>query len=95
MRVQFEKGKQRKFLDLVRQRLRAPSVMAILQFGFSCSESGLKNFYSERRLLPEDLFEEMLHLAKIDKNDLDFGLIGENWGQVKGGRKSKRTRLKN
>lgn len=40
--------------------------------------------------MPEELFEEMLHLAKLSREDFDFDLVEDNWGQVKGGRKSKR-----
>lgn len=90
MRIQFEKGKQREFLDLVRQRIRAPSFREMLHFGFSMTESSLKNYLIERRLMPEELFEEMLHLAKLSREDFDFDLVEDNWGQVKGGRKSKR-----
>ncbi len=90
MRISFQKGKQREFLELVRQRIRAPSIRAMLLFGFSTTEDSLKNYYSERRLLPLNLFDEMLHLAKLNIDDIVFEKVGENWGNVKGGKKSKR-----
>jgi hypothetical protein len=45
----------------------------------------LKNYYSQRRLLPEDLFLDLCHLAKIDFKLLDIQYKPENWGKIKGG----------
>ncbi len=90
MRIRFGKGKQRKFLDLVIERLDAPSLRGILQFGFGVPYSTLKNYYNESRLLPEDLFDEFCEVARIDKGGLSFEFIEGSWGQVKGGRVGKR-----
>ena len=90
MRIKFKRGKQRKFLDLVVERLRAPSVRGILQFGFDIPYSTLKNYYSESRLLPGGLFDDLCEVAQIDKNGLDYEEVGDNWGKVKGGKLGKR-----
>ena len=90
MRVKFKKGKQRNFLDLVVERLSSPSVRGILQFGLEVPYSTLKNYYNESRLLPWGLFEDLCDLARIDKGDLDFEVVDDNWGRVKGGKIGKR-----
>ena len=89
-RIKFKKGEQRKFLNLVVEKLNAPSLRGILQFGFSVPYSTLKNYYSELRLLPEDLFDDFCELAKIDVSKLNFKFINNNWGKIKGGRIKKR-----
>ena len=91
-RVLFRKGKQREFLDLVVNRLNCVSVRGILQYGFDINYSTLKNYYTERRLLPKSFFESLCHIAKLDKNKFNVQVINGNWGQVKGGKISKRDR---
>ena len=90
MRVRFKKGGQRAFLDLVIERVRAPSLRGLLQFGLGIPYSSLKNYYSEARLLPEDLFDDLCFLAKVEKESLGVEFLGENWGRVKGGKKKKK-----
>ena len=90
MRIRFRRGGQRKFLDLVVQKLNSPSVRGILQFGFNVPYSTLKNYYNESRLLPEDLFNDLCEIVDINKSGLDFERVDENWGKVKGGGISKR-----
>ena len=90
MRIRFELGEQRKFLDLVVERLNAPSVRGILQFGFDVPYSTLKNYYNESRLLPEDLFDDLCEISRINKGDLEFEEVDENWGKIKGGKIGKR-----
>ncbi len=89
MRIKFKKEKQKFFLDLVIEKLNAPSLRGILQFGFNVPYSTLKNYYNESRLLPEDLFDDLCEVAKIDKSELSFEFVDENWGKVKGGRVGK------
>lgn len=87
-RVKFSrKGMQRKFLDLAVERLNCVSVRGILQFGFDIPYSTLKNYYTERRLIGRNFFENLCHIAKIDMGELNFRFINGNWGQVKGGRR--------
>jgi len=90
MRIKFEKGKQRKFLDLVIEKTSSPSLRGLLQFGLETNYSTLKNYYNESRLLPENLFDELLEFARLSREDVDFELVDENWGKVKGGRIGKR-----
>ncbi len=85
-RVLFHKGKQRKFLDLVIDKLNCISLRGMLQFGFDVPYSSLKNYYTERRLIPKSFFENLCYLAKIDVKTLKIKYVNGNWGQVKGGR---------
>jgi hypothetical protein len=91
MRIRFlRKGKQRVFLDLVVEKLNAPSLRGLLQFGFNVKYSTLKNYYVGERLMPKDLVVDFCDVAGIDFGGLDIEEVGENWGRVKGGRVGKR-----
>lgn len=90
-RINFKKGKQREFLDLIVRRLNCVSVRGILQFGFDVSYDSLKNYYLERRLLPKSFFDGLCHVAKIDMEKLKFKVVNGNWGQRLGGSRSKRS----
>ena len=87
-RVLFEKGKQKEFLDIVKINLRVRSLRGILQFGIEVKYSTFKDYYNERLLLPKNLFDNLVYLAKI--KHLKVKYVNGNWGQVKGGRISKR-----
>lgn len=89
-RVKFEKGFQRKFLNQVIESLNSPSLRAINQFGFSIPYSTLKNYSSEKRNLPEDFFKDLCFLAKIDPTILEIEYLEENFGQILGGKKSRK-----
>jgi len=90
VRILFKQGEQRNFLNLVIERLNCLSLRGLLQFGFKVKYSSLKNYYSERRNLDKELFEDFCHISKLNKKKLNFKYLNENWGQVKGGKKSKR-----
>jgi hypothetical protein len=91
MRVRFvDKGGQRKFLDEVIEKIRAPSLRGLLQFGFDVNYSSLKNYYNEDRLMPKDLVLDFCEVSGIDFESLEIEELGENWGKVKGGEISKR-----
>lgn len=93
VRVKFgEKGEQRKFLKLVLERVNCPSLRAFEQFGFDVPYSTMKNYLSEQRLLPEELFREFLRFAKLKEGDFSFEFLGENWGRAKGGKISQRKK---
>ena len=94
MRVKFKKGKQRKFLKEVLEKLNCPNLRAFNQFGFEIPYSTLKNYYSEARNLPEKLFEDLILISKINKKEIEFELLEENFGQVLGGKKSSIKRKK-
>lgn len=89
-RIKFlRKGEQRKFLDLVVERMNCISLRGILQFGFDIPYSTLKNYYTERRLIPRGFFESLCHIARIEVSKLNIAYVNGNWGQVKGGSRSK------
>jgi len=95
MRVKFEKGKQREFLRNVLEKLNCPNLRSFRQFGFDVPYSTLKNYFSEARNLPEKLFEELILISKINKKEIKYELLQENFGQILGGKKSfKSNRLK-
>lgn len=82
-------GSQRKFLKKVLEELNCPSLRALNQFGFDIPYSTLKNYFVEERLIPEDFFNDLCYLSKIGKEELNFELVEDNWGQVKGGKRKK------
>lgn len=74
------------------QKLDCPSLRSLLQYGFNTNYSSLKNYYTERRLLSKSLFEELCLIAKINTEKISYSVLEKNWGQIKGGKKSKRTK---
>ena len=85
-RVLFKKGEQRKFLELVVKKLNTVSVRSLLQFGFDVNYSSLKNYYTERRLIPENLFTRLCNISNINTRKFKIKYINNNWGQIKGGK---------
>jgi len=84
-----QKKGQRAFLNLIIEKLRAPSLRGLLQFGFNVKYSTLKNYYVGDRLMPRDLVVDFCEVSGIEMGELEVEELGENWGKVKGGRKSK------
>lgn len=91
MRVKFSKGEQRKFIDLVLENTGCPSLRELINRGINVKYSSLKNYYIERRLLSGELFEELIGLAKLNRSDFDFGLFEDNFGQILGGKNSRKN----
>ena len=91
-RIEFNKGKQKAFLDQCINNLNLTSLRGLLQLGISTNYNNLKNYYSERRNIPEPLFQDLIYLAKIDIKTLDIKIKKDNWGQIKGGKTSKRIK---
>lgn len=89
-RINFKEGGQRKFIEEVLKNLNCPSLRAFLQFGFDIPYSTLKNYYSEKRLLPEDFFLELVSFSKINPENFSFSFLEGNWGQIKGGMSKRR-----
>ncbi|MDP2924977.1 MAG: hypothetical protein Q8N99_01250 [Nanoarchaeota archaeon] len=91
-RVLFKPGEQRKFFNRAISDLNCISLRGILQFGLEVKYNSLKNYYTERRLLPKSFFEDLCYLAKINPASLKVKYINGNWGQVKGGKVNKKKR---
>lgn len=89
MRIKFRKGGQKKFFDLIKEKLLVNSLKDLNQFGIDVNESTLRNYYFEERCIPERLFDDLCLLANVDKNDLNFEILEESWGQKLGGKRSK------
>ena len=89
-RVIFKKNEQRKFLIQVLEKLNCPSLRALNQFGLEIPYSTLKNYYSEARTLPEEIFKNLCKLSGINKESLNYELVSENWGQIIGGQKRRK-----
>ena len=66
-RIKFREGEQRKFLIEVLKKLNCPTLRAFNQFGFEIPYSTWKNYFSEARLLPEELFNQICFLSKVEK----------------------------
>ena len=92
-RIKFGRGQQRKFLDLIIEKLNVSSLRGLLQFGFSVPYSTLKNYYNESRLLPEDFFRDLCGVARVNEEDLEFDFVEGNLGQVRGGKIGKRGKV--
>ncbi len=94
MRIKFEKGKQREFFKKVLESLNCPNLRSFKQFGFEIPYSTLKNYYSEKRNISEKLFEELILISKINKKEIKYFTLNDNFGQIIGGKKSKRITYK-
>jgi hypothetical protein len=84
MRIKFlKKGDQRKFIKKVLNNLNCPSLRAFEQFGLEVNYSTMKNYFSEARFLSKEIFDKMVYLGKINKEDLIFEILEDYWGQKK------------
>ncbi|NCN51631.1 hypothetical protein GW931_01325 [archaeon] len=92
MKAKFPLGKQRDFIKKVLEILGCPNLKELINRGVDVNYNSLKNYYCERRVITLNLVENLCNLSKLEKKDLVFEILDNNWGQVKGG---KRTRLKN
>lgn len=90
MRVRFGKGEQRKFLKKVLEESGCPSLRAFDQFGFDVPYSTLKNYYNESRLMEKGFFLRLCEFAGVDFKKMDVEYLDENWGRIKGGKKSRK-----
>ncbi len=86
-RVKFKVGEQRKFLKEVLIKLNCPTLRAFEQFGFNIPYSTMKNYLAEERNLPENFFNELISLTKIEKKKFHFKILEDNFGQIIGGKK--------
>ena len=90
-RIKFPKKKQqRKFIQEVIKKINCPSLRSLNERGFEIPYSTLKNYYSEKRLLPEELFKNLSAIAKINLSLIKYTILKENWGKIKGGKISRK-----
>ena len=87
--IEFKRGGQRAFLDLMILKLRVSSLRGLLQFGFNVPYSTLKNYYIEARLMPENLVRDFCEVSGVDFEELEVEEVEENWGKVLGGKVGK------
>ncbi len=87
-RIKFNsKNQQRDFLSKAMHETNSPSLKE-LSTRLNINYSTLKNYYSEKRLLPQQLFNNLCTIQNITKPKTK--ILDENWGKMKGGKKSKR-----
>jgi hypothetical protein len=77
----------------VLEAIGSPSLRELINRGIDIPYSSLKNYYSEARLLPKELFDQLLYLGKIDISGLDIEFVGDNWGNVVGGKKGRKRNV--
>ncbi len=77
---------QREFLKRVLEKLNCPSLKE-LSNRVGINYSSLKNYFNEERTLPENLFDDLCFISKIEKKDLKVEFLDENYGKVIGGKK--------
>lgn len=80
MRIKFKKGQQRKFLLNVLKSINSPSLRELSR-RIEFSYSSLKNYFTERRILPENLFRDLCFLVGMSEKNLKITCLGDNWGQ--------------
>ncbi len=90
-RIKLKNISQKKFLDSCIYKLNCVSLRGLLDYGFGIKYDALKSYYSGRRLLPKDFFENLLIISKIGPPL--FEILGGNWGKVVGGKKGKRRKI--
>lgn len=90
MRIRFGKGNQKKFMNLVLNKIGCPSLKELINRGIDVNYTSLRNYYGERRLLPEELFKELLEIAGLDKMEFKVEILNDTWGNSKGGKKSRK-----
>ena len=94
LRVACKKGRQRLFLQHALKKIHAPSLRSLNQFGFNIPYSTLKCYYTEKRFIPKTFFDSLCYSAKLDPTKYVSSYREGNWGQIKGGKISKRKSLK-
>lgn len=67
--------------------LNSPSLRALRQFGLKLNYQTLKSYYNENRTLPEDFFNDLCLLSKINRKELKVVFLKDNWGQRLGGKR--------
>jgi len=94
LRMVFAKGKQRDFINNVCEELgiSARKLCLLYKDRLGVSYSVMKRYRREEYLLPLHLVEELCQIADLPLESLEIqGLMPDNWGAIKGGRKGIRT----
>lgn len=89
-RVKFQNGFQRKFIQEVIVNVNSPSLRELAR-RLNVNYSTFKNYFNEERCLSETLFNDLCYISKVNKEDFEVKYMDSNWGQVKGGKISKRN----
>jgi len=85
MRIKFRKDFQRKFLQEVLIKINCPTIKE-LSNRISINYSTLKNYFIEDRLFSEEILNRLCEISGIEKSKLNFKILDENWGKIKGGK---------
>jgi hypothetical protein len=72
------------------QKTNSPSLKELIRRGFDLNYQTLKSYYSESRTLPEEFFNQLCEFADLDKSKFNFEIVEDNFGNVLGGKKSRR-----
>ena len=51
----------------------------------------MKNYFSEKRLLSEEVFSDLCFVSKLDKEKFSFQTLKGNFGQISGGKKGRKS----
>ena len=89
MRVKFDKGDQKQFIKDVLISVNSPSLRD-LSIRLNVSYSSIKKYFNELRLLPLTFFEDLCFISNINKSSLNVIFLEDNFGQIKGGKKSRK-----
>ncbi len=83
-RVKLESGKQREIiLELSKKYGSLKNLSTELKIHYST----LKGYSLEALLIPESLFNKILNLLSVKKDDLKVSYLPSNWGNIIGGKK--------
>jgi len=82
-RVRLKKGKQREIILLAVEKYGS---LKHLSKKFNIPYSTFKKYAQETRLLPEGLFENILSISNIKKENLDIAYLDSHWGTSIGGK---------
>lgn len=86
LRVKFQIGKQREFIQQILKNLNSPSLKNLLSYDSDISYSALKKYAREESLMPLSLVKELCELSRIDFKSLNLKYLNSNWGAIKGGK---------
>lgn len=89
-RIKFFEGKQKEFISEVLKNSGCPTLKELINRGLDINYSTLKNYYNEKRLMPQRIFQLFLKMGKINREEIKFKELPDSWGQIKGGKRCKK-----